>query len=94
MYSELNDEIVSVLTPTGDVVGRLKECTEDYVLLSDPRAFIQTNEGAGFAPSISPTCQTEPKSAKFPLCGLICVVKTQEDIAKGWMQQTSGIILK
>lgn len=90
----MKEDIVSVLTASGDIVGRLKECTNDYVLLSDPRAFIQTNEGAGFAPSVSPTCQLEPTSAKFPMSSVISVVKTQDDIAKGWQQQTSGIILK
>ena len=92
MFSTLKDEIVCVVTPNGDIIGRLKELTETYVKLEDPRGFIQTQEGVGFAPSVSLGCEHEPKSVFLNGALIITITKTHPEIEKAWRQQTSGIV--
>jgi hypothetical protein len=92
MFNNLEGEIVSVVTPNGDVVGKLKQATDSMVILEDPRGFVQTAEGVGFAPSVSIGCDHELSEVTFNMAMVLTVTKTHEEIAKAWRQQTSGIV--
>lgn len=92
MFSKLKDEIVCMVTPNGDVIGKLKDVTETSVTLADPRGFVQTHEGVGFAPSVSLGCDHEPSEVTFNMAMVITITKTHQEIEKAWRQQTSGIV--
>lgn len=92
MFSSLEGEIVSVVTPNGDIVGKLKSATDTMVVVEDPRGFVQTQEGVGFAPSVSIGCEHELSEATFNMAMVLTITKTHEEIAKAWRQQTSGIV--
>lgn len=93
MFSSLEGEIVSVVTPNGDVIGKLKSATDSMVILEDPRGFVQTHEGVGFAPSVSLGCDHELKEVTFNMALVLTITKTHTEIAKAWRQQTSGIVI-
>lgn len=92
MSYNLNDEIVCVVTPNGDIIGKLISEDDSLVTLSDPRGFVQTQEGVGFAPSVSLGCEHEPSEVSFNKAMVITVTKTHPEIEKAWRQQTSGLV--
>jgi hypothetical protein len=83
-------EIVSFkLTSGEEVLGRLEEENDKVFTLHKPMLLIMGQQGLGLAPfmfSVSP-------DAKFKIqAGSVsCVAKTQEDIAKQYTAQTTGI---
>jgi len=92
LFASLKDEIVCVVTPNGDIIGKLKELSDISVTLADPRGFIQTQEGVGFAPSVSLGCEHEPREVTLNGSLIITITKTHQEIEKAWRQQTSGIV--
>ena len=74
-------EIVTVITMMGEIVGRLKEETD-------------TGESAGgFAPGLSMTGDQHPKSAHINKDLVLTVVVTHDQVAKGWQEAVSSIII-
>ena len=92
MFSHLESEVVSVVTSNGDIVGKLKQATDSMVILEDPRGFVQTQDGVGFAPSVSIGCDHELSEVTFNMAMVLTITKTHEEIEKAWRQQTSGIV--
>lgn len=86
-------DVYSFVTLSGEIIGRLKEEKEDRVVVSHPRVFMQTQEGAGFLPGVCMTGKKEPETAEILKAGLIMVVESAPELAKAWQQQTSGLIL-
>ena len=96
MYDNLKKEVVTVLTHLGEIVGRLDEVTTNTVTIKDPRLFVPSQEGSGggFAPGVSMTGELEPTSITLQLSAVVGVLESHEDVRKGWMQQTSGLVLQ
>jgi len=92
MFSHLEGEVVSVVTPNGDVVGKLRNVEDTHVVVEDPRGFVQTQDGVGFAPSVSIGCDHELPEVTFNMAMVLTITKTHEEIEKAWRQQTSGIV--
>ena len=92
MYDNLNGEIVCVVTPNGDIIGKLKQATDSMVILNDPRGFVQTPEGVGFAPSISIGCAHNLNEVTLNMSLVLSVTNAHEEVAKAWRQQTSGLV--
>ena len=86
------NEIVCVVTPNGDIIGKLVHQSDSFVRLGDPRGFIQTQEGVGFAPSVSMGCEHDPTEVCLNMSMIITVTKAHPEIVKAWRQQTSGIV--
>ncbi len=90
-------DIVTLVTPRGEVVGRLTETIgEDIdveIKLSSPRLFVNGQEGQGFAPGICMTGGREPAQLTFNTAMVLAVVETDSDVAKGWTEATSSIVL-
>lgn len=85
-------DIVSFKLSSGEeILGRLEEETDSVFTLHKPMVLIMGQQGLGLAPfmfSVSP-------DAKFRLRtgSVSCVAKTQEEIAKQYTAQTTGIHL-
>jgi hypothetical protein len=92
MFSNLEGEIVCVVTPNGDIVGRLKQSTDTSVIVESPRGFVQTQEGVGFAPSVSLGCAHDLDDVTINMSLVLTVTKAHEEIVKAWRQQTSGLV--
>lgn len=89
---ELKNEVVTVVTPMGEIVGRAKDITGDYIDLEDPRLFVHQGEQAGFVPGVAAAGQQNPSKMRFFTSSIITVCAVRPDIESGWREQTSGII--
>ena len=83
--------IVTVMTTTGEFVGKVVEYNTDVLELSDPRMIVTTESGMGFANGVAMTSGESPKEATFK--DYIFVTPTNTQVADAWREHTSGIIL-
>ena len=88
-------EVVTVITMMGEIVGRLKEETDTGYVLDSPRLFVpaQGESAGGFAPGLSMTGDQHPNSAHINKDLVLTVVVTHDQVAKGWQEATSSIVL-
>lgn len=91
MYQK--NDVVTVITYVGEFVGKLVEETPDKVTLKDPRMFLNTEEGMGFARGVAATGEENPTSMSFFTGGIIFVSKTNSEIDREWHRATSGILV-
>ena len=86
-------DVVTVETAGGEMGGRLKEENDAGVTLESPRAFVQTEKGVGFAPSVCLTGVREPEEITFGRGGVILMCKTSDEVEKMWLQSTTGLVV-
>lgn len=86
-------DVVTLVTAGGEMVGRLKEENDAGVTLESPRAFVQTEKGVGFAPSVCLTGVREPEEITFGRGGVILMCKTSDEVEKLWLQSTTGLVV-
>ncbi len=88
-------EIVTIVTMMGEVVGRLKEETSFGYVLESPRLFVpaQGEAAGGFAPGLSMTGVQNPKEGTINKQVALTVCITHQQVADGWTEATSGIVL-
>jgi len=89
----MKGEVVTLITVMGEIIGRVKETDNECIILTDPRLFVQQEGGAGFAPGVCMTGAENPKELTFRMNQVLSVVPSHDDLIKGWMAATSGIIL-
>lgn len=87
----LENEIVTLVTVMGEIIGRYKGLEDGKYTVQDARLFVQTEQGAGFAPGISMTGESSELSF-INSTSVLTVVKSNEQAAAAWRQQTSGIV--
>jgi len=83
-------DIVTVLTVSGEFVGRLVEETQNTVTLENPRMLVHTEQGIGFAQGVSVTAQ-QVKEITFRT--IVFVAPTDDAIQKNWTQAVTGIVI-
>lgn len=86
-------DVVSVISSTGEFVGKYKDSGASSFVLSDPRMVIQTQEGMGFARGVAVTGEENPTEMSFYTQGIVFVTKTNDEIVKAYTQATSGLII-
>ena len=88
-------EVVTVVTMMGEIVGRLKEETSIGYVLDSPRLFVpaQAESSGGFAPGLCMTGEQNPNEATVNKDLVLTVCITHEQVAKGWQEATSSIVL-
>ena len=86
------NNVVSIVTTVGEFVGRFKSQDDLTIVLDNPRALIETQEGMGFAPSI---CATAPVSGEvsFNKTLVAFTLNTSAEVESAWQKVTSGIVL-
>lgn len=84
-----NDVISLKLASGEEIVGKLLEEKADLLIISKPLSLTATKEGMGLAPFMF-TADLE-KKFYFKPYNIICITKTQEDMAKNYIQSTTGI---
>ena len=84
-------DIVTVVTMSGEYIGKLKEVTDDFVSLEDPRMLVQTQEGMGFAHGLCITGEKDPKSAVFK--NYVLCTPTNQQVQDAWRTAVTGIVL-
>ena len=86
-----NNDVVTVVAPSGEYVGRMLKFDETGVVLQNPRMITFSEEGMGFAAGIAATGNPDPK--EVTIMNIIFVTECNVEIVKAWHQATSGIIL-
>jgi len=92
MNYEVGD-VVTVVTPVGEIVGRLKESADWAITLSRPRLFVAQEGGQGFAPGVCMTGEMHPEEVTFYKAAIVCTIPTHPDLVSGWTEATSSIVL-
>jgi len=86
------NDIVSMKLASGEeVVGKLLKEENDSFQLSKPLMLTATQEGFGLAPFMF-TVDPESKF-NFNKNAVLCILKTHNDMAKSYIQNTTGIAL-
>jgi len=85
--------LVTLVTAGGEMVGRYIGQDEDSIQIESPRAFVQTEQGVGFAPSVCLTGKREPEMVAFSKYQVILIVETNAEIEKLWLQATTGLVV-
>lgn len=85
-----NGDTVSIkLTSGEELVARLDEETNEQIALHKPLMVAATQQGLGLAPFMF-TVSPETK-VKLNKTNVLCVVKTDEQMASQYIQSTTGI---
>jgi len=74
-------------------VGRFVHEDDEIIVLENPRAFVQTEKGVGFAPSVCLTGQPKPESVGFYKTSVILATPTSAEVEKLWIQATTGLVV-
>jgi hypothetical protein len=88
-----NGDVVTILTPLGEMIGRIKSEDESSITLSDPRLFVAQDTGSGLAPGICMTGVPDTKEAVLFKGGIVGMVPTANELVSAWQQQTSGLVI-
>lgn len=86
-------DVVSVITPAGEFIGKLNEQSDTRVTIDDPRMLIHAGEGMGFARGIAISGCENPTTVDFFSSGIVFMTPSNEDVQKAYRKATSGIIL-
>lgn len=86
------NNVVSIVTPAGEFVGRFKSQDDLSIVLDNPRALIQTQEGMGFAPSICATAEVTGE-VSFNKNLVVFTLNTSSEVESAWQKVTSGLVL-
>lgn len=87
------NDVVSIVTLTGEFVGKFNEETIDHYVIDDPRLLTQTQQGAAFIPAVCMTGVQEPRQVRFNKSLVVFVLETADEVEKEYRKSTSGIIL-
>tara|TARA_B110000444_G_C18801424_1_gene577652 strand:- start:897 stop:1205 length:309 start_codon:yes stop_codon:yes gene_type:complete len=88
------DTIVSVVTLSGEYLGKYWGEDNGSVTLKDPRMLISTPDGkVGFARGICMTGEENTKLGTFNSGGVVLVTKTNKDFSDAYIQATTGLDL-
>ena len=86
-------DLVTVLTPHGEFVGRLVKNDDTGVYLNNPKMMVSTEEGKmGFARGVCMTGEENPKTIIFRDGGVILVTPSNQNINKAYTEVVSGLV--
>jgi len=87
------NNIVTLVTAAGEMVGRVMSEDESSITLESPRAFVQTRDGVGFAPGVCLTGIKDPKEITYNKLAVIMMCETNDEVQKIWLQATTGLVV-
>jgi len=86
-------DLITVLTPHGEFIGRLEKNDETGIHLSNPKMMVSTENGQmGFARGVCMTGEENPKSIIFRSGGVILATPSNENINKAYTEVVSGLV--
>jgi len=85
-----NGDVVTVMSMTGEFVGKFKSMSNANIVLEDPRYITATEQGMGFAAGIAMTGDKDPKEVE--LFNVVFVTKTNSQVESAYRSTVSGII--
>lgn len=85
--------VVSLVTLTGEFVGKFDEETSTGIVLTKPRMLVHGEQGMGFAHGVCATGKADVESVSFYTGGIVLMTESNDDIEKAYIQATSGIVI-
>ena len=88
------EEIVTLVTMCGEIIGRVASEDATTILLKSPLLFVPSgsdNEGGGFAPGISMTGAQNMPRGEFNKSCILTVIPAHPQVADGWLKATGSI---
>jgi hypothetical protein len=86
-------DVVSLVTLTGEFVGKYEDRSPTGVMIKDPRMLVHGEQGMGFAHGVCATGQKDVKEVEFFSGGIVFMTPSNADIEKAYRQAVSGLIL-
>ena len=83
-------DVVTVMTATGEYVGKLISDDAGIVQLENPRFVTVSEQGMGFANGIAMTGVKDPKNVT--LCNVLFVAETNPEVVSAYRTTVSGLI--
>ena len=87
------DIVTLVLTNGAEVIGKFVDADADTYTINRPRMVQANQQGVGLVNGVCMTGEEPNGDLKINKSGVIFVIKTIEEMAKGYTQQVSGLVL-
>ena len=85
-----NNDVVTVVTVSGEYVGRLQSTNSNgAITIKDPRMLIHGEQGIGFARGVCMTSKENPEEITFQQ--YVLCTETNDDFSAAWTEATSGV---
>ena len=84
-------DIVTVLTPSGEYVGRFEEEKDGKVTLYKPKMLVKEGTNVGFSQGICLSAEEESDYASFYSGSMILMTLSSKTFADGWKQSTDTV---
>ena len=86
-------DIVSVVTISGEYIGKFKSEGSEFITIEDPHMVTPNGESIGFLPAVCLTGKQKPDHVSFRTSCVVLMIESQEEVAKQYRQATSGLVL-
>lgn len=87
------NDVVSVVTLAGEIIGKYKSETTNDVTIADPRLLSQNEQGLILVPSLCMTGKPELDEVTLSKTSVVLMVPTVEEVEKEYRANTSGIVI-
>ena len=82
-------DVVTILTVSGEFIGKMKEKKDNSVILENPRMLVSSGESMGFGYGVCVTGKNNPELCEFH--NVVLVTETDPKFADAWRQAVTGI---
>ena len=86
------NDVVTVMTITGEYVGKFVKRDEHSLVIADPKMLVNNETGLGFGNGIAVTGKESPSSVTFFSGGLVFITEASENVLGAYHQAVTGII--
>lgn len=85
------DTVTLKLISGEEVIGRINDAVEGFIVLTKPMTFIMGPQGLGLTPYMF----SAPQDAKIKIkdSAVVAILKTDENVNKQYIAQTTGLTL-
>jgi len=87
------DIVTLVLNNGAEIIGKLTGENTDYYQLEKPRMVQANQQGIGLVNGVCATGEEPSGDLQFNKTGVIFMIKTVEQMSKGYREQVSGLVL-
>jgi hypothetical protein len=88
-------KLYTAYTLMGEIVGKYVDEDEHTITLENPMLFVPATDAGsgGFSRGLCMTGELEPEQVALQRTLVLALIRTHEDIAAGYREITSGIVL-
>ena len=87
------NDVVSVVTLAGEIIGKFQSETTTEVVIADPRLLSQNEQGLILIPALCMTGKPELDEVSLSRTSIVLMVPTVEEVEREYRANTSGIVI-